>query len=122
MAAYDVIIIGGGHNGLVTACYLAKAGFKALVLERREILGGGAVTEEIHPSFRCSTLAHVTGPLLPAVIKDLNLESNGLEIINPAVRVTSLKPDGPSVTIYNDATQTAKELEPVSSHDAATYP
>ena len=55
---HDIIIIGGGHNGLVAACYLAKAGLKTLVLERREIVGGGAVTEEIHPGFRCSTLAH----------------------------------------------------------------
>ena len=122
MAAYDVIIIGGGHNGLVTACYLAKSGLKTLILERREILGGGAVTEEIHPGFRCSTLAHVTGPLLPQVIRDLGLERNGLELINPVARVTSLNPDGPSVTIYNDATQTAKELESLSSHDAASYP
>ncbi len=122
MSAYDVIIIGGGHNGLVTACYLAKAGLKTLVLERREILGGGAVTEEIHPGFRCSTLAHVTGPLLPGVIKDLDLEGKGLEVINPHVRVTSLNPDGPSVTIYNDAKRTATELESVSTHDAESYP
>jgi len=121
MSTYDAIIIGGGHNGLVAACYLAKTGLKTLILERREILGGGAVTEEIHPGFRCSTLAHTTGPLLPTVIKDLDLESNGLEIINPAVRVASLNPDGPSVTIYNDSSRTGKELESVSSHDAASY-
>ncbi|HZD94300.1 MAG TPA: FAD-dependent oxidoreductase, partial [Candidatus Sulfotelmatobacter sp.] len=59
----DVIIIGGGHNGLVTAFYLAKAGFKPLVLERRPQVGGAAVTEEFSPGFRCSTLAHSAGPL-----------------------------------------------------------
>ena len=122
MAAYDVIIIGGGHNGLVTACYLAKAGLKTLVLERREIVGGCAVTEEIHPGFRCSTMAHATGPLLPSVIKDLDLERHGLEIITPEARVTSLNPDGPPVTIYNDHARTASELEKVSTHDARSYP
>ena len=121
MSAYDVIIIGGGHNGLVTACYLAKAGLKTLVLERREIVGGCAVTAEIHPGFRCSTLAHATGPLLHSVIEDLDLEGHGLEIINPEVRVTSLNPDGPSITIYNDHARTATELEKVSSHDARSY-
>ena len=58
----DVVIIGGGHNGLVTAFYLAKAGYKPLVLERRAQLGGAAITEEFHPGFRCSTLAHSAGP------------------------------------------------------------
>ena len=66
----DVIIIGGGHNGLVTAFYLAKAGFKPLVLERRAQAGGAAITEEFSPGFRCSTLAHSAGPLLPEIVSD----------------------------------------------------
>src|SRR5437773_12339659 len=86
MPTHDIIIIGGGHNGLVTACYLAKAGLKPLVVERRDIVGGACLTEEFHPGFRCSTLAHATGPLLPAVIKDLRLEERGLEIIKPATQ------------------------------------
>jgi phytoene dehydrogenase-like protein len=72
----EIIIIGAGHNGLVTAFYLAKAGLKPLVLERREIAGGGCVTEEIHPGFRCSTLTNSTGPLSPQIIKDLQLSSS----------------------------------------------
>jgi phytoene dehydrogenase-like protein len=121
-AERDIIIIGGGHNGLVTACYLAKAGLKTLVLERREIVGGGAVTEEIHPGFRCSTLAHTAGPLLQHVARDLRLESHGLEIITPDVRVTALDTDGRSLCIYNDAAHTASELKNISAHDAQNYP
>lgn len=119
---YDIIIIGAGHNGLVAACYLAKAGLKTLVLERREIVGGCAVTEEIHPGFRCSTVAHTTGPLLPGVLNDLDLKTHGLEIINPEVRVTALEPDGKSLTIYDDPSRTAAELERISSPDAKSYP
>ncbi len=118
----DIIIIGGGHNGLVAACYLAKAGLKTLVLERRQIVGGGAVTEEIHPGFRCSTLAHSAGPLLPQVARDLRLESHGLEIINTDVRVTALDTDGRSLCIYNDAVRTASELKNISARDAQNYP
>src|SRR5688572_6014691 len=99
MAKYDTIIIGGGHNGLVAACYLAKAGLKTLVLERREIVGGGSVSEEIHPGFRCSTLAHSTGPLLPHISSELDLQRHGLELIKPEVRALALDTDGPSVCL-----------------------
>ena len=83
---YDVTIIGGGHNGLVTACYLAKSGLKTLVLERRESVGGGAVTEELHPGYRCSTLDHAAGPFSTQVAADLNLSRFGLEMITPEAR------------------------------------
>ncbi|MCU1267485.1 MAG: amine oxidase [Acidobacteria bacterium] len=119
---HDIIIIGGGHNGLVAACYLAKAGLKTLVLERREIVGGGAVTEEFHPGFRCSTLAQGLGPLLPHVMADLQLERNGLEVIAPDVRVTGIDDEGRSLTLYNDPTRTAKELATLSAKDAQSYP
>jgi phytoene dehydrogenase-like protein len=119
---HDIIIIGGGHNGLVAACYLAKAGLKTLVLERREIVGGAAVTEKLHPGFRCSTLAHSAGPLSPRITKDLQLKRHGLEIIRPEVRVTALNRDGHSIWIYNDAARTASELQKVSAHDARSYP
>jgi phytoene dehydrogenase-like protein len=122
MANYDIIIIGGGHNGLVAACYLAKAGLKPIVLERREVVGGGAVTEEIHPGFRCSTLAHAAGPLFPDVVKELNLVHHGLETINPDVRVLALDLDGRSVAIYNDEARTAAGVEKFSSRDARSYP
>ena len=90
----DVVIIGGGHNGLVTAFYLAKAGFKPLVLERRAQPGGAAITEEFHPGFRCSTLAHSAGPLRPDVVRDMQLAKHGLKMITPEVELTSLTPDG----------------------------
>lgn len=121
MPSHDVIIIGGGHNGLVAACYLAKAGLKTLVVERRETIGGGAVTEEIHPGFHCSTLAHATGPFSPKIIKTLDLARHGLEIISPDVRVHVLNPNGPSPTIYNDVARTADELKRISPADASSY-
>ena len=89
--AYDVIIIGAGHNGLVAACYLAKSGLKTLVLERREVVGGGAVTEEIHPGFRCSTLDHADGPFSSQIATNLNLSRFGLEMITPEVRAKLLR-------------------------------
>ena len=81
----DVVIIGGGHNGLVTAFYLAKAGYKPLVLERGAQVGGAAVTDEFHPGFRCSTLAHTAGPIRPDVVRDMQLEKHGLKWITPDV-------------------------------------
>src|SRR5437660_12685940 len=89
----DVIIVGGGHNGLVAAFYLAKAGFKPLVLERRAQTGGAAITEEFYPGFRCSTLAHSAGPLLPEIVHDMQLERHGLKSITPEVGVTALSLD-----------------------------
>src|SRR5262249_25632227 len=118
----DIIIIGAGHNGLVTACYLARAGLKPLVLERRKVVGGAAVTEELHPGFRCSTLAHSTGPLLPQIVSDLNLNRHGLELINSDVRVIALNSDGPSVCLYEDEKRTVAELAGISSADARAYP
>jgi len=119
---YDIIIIGGGHNGLVASVYLAKAGLKTLVLERREIVGGGAITEGLHPGFHCSTLTHAVGPLRPQVVRDLRLANHGLELIEPPVRVTSLHPDGHSLSIYKDTAKTVGELKKLSPHDAASFP
>src|SRR5689334_21219245 len=83
-----------GHNGLVTAFYLAKAGFKPLVLERSAQVGGAAVTDEFHPGFRCSTLAHTAGPIRPDIVRDMQLEKYDLRLITPDVCVTALSPDG----------------------------
>jgi len=118
----DVIIIGGGHNGLVTAFYLAKAGFKPLVLERREQVGGAAVTEEFHPGFRCSTLAHSAGPLLPEIVHDMQLERHGLKLIAPEAGVTALSPDGRALVLYNDVKRAAQEIAKFSAKDAQQYP
>lgn len=122
MANFDVIIIGGGHNGLVAACYLAKAGLKTLVLERRATVGGGAITEEIHPGFRCSTLDHKAGPLLPQVIKDLDLKRHGLEVIKPEVRSLALNPNGPPLCLWEDQARAVNEINHVSTADAKSYP
>src|SRR6266403_4572598 len=122
MATPNIVIIGGGHNGLVTAYYLAKAGHKPLVLERRETVGGACVTEEIHPGFKCSSLANSTGPLSPHIIKDLQLERRGVQFITPAVRVLAPHADGESICIFEDAKRTADELTKASPHDANNYP
>ena len=119
---YDVTIIGGGHNGLVAACYLAKSGLKTLVLERRETVGGGAVTEELHPGYRCSTLDHAAGPLSSQIAADLNLSRFGLEMFTPEARVLALAPDGKSLCIFNDTARTVSEIEKFSKSDAANYP
>ena len=78
---YDAIIIGGGHNGLVAAAYLARAGKKVLVLERRHVLGGAAVTEEIFPGFKFSVCSYVVSLLRPEIIRELDLPRRGLEIL-----------------------------------------
>jgi len=120
--SYDVIIIGAGHNGLVAACYLARAGLKTLVLERREIVGGASITEEFHPGFRCSTLAHSTAPFFSQIAKELDLARHGLEIIEPDVRLLALSPDGRAVCIYNEMARTINEIEKFSANDAKSYP
>lgn len=117
-----VVIIGAGHNGLVAAYYLAKAGLKPLVLERRNIAGGACVTEEFHPGFRCSTLATGVAPLLPQIAGDLELQRHGLEFIKPAVQVCAPNPDGRPVCIYDDANRTASEIAHISTKDAERYP
>src|SRR5690242_5616981 len=119
---YDVTIIGGGHNGLVAAAYLAKSGLKTLVLERREVVGGGAVTEEIAPGFRVSALDHSAGPFSSEVAADLKLSQFGLELIVPEARVLALSPDGRTLAIYNDTARTVGELKNFSANDAERYP
>jgi phytoene dehydrogenase-like protein len=118
----DVVIIGGGHNGLVTAFYLAKAGFKPLVFERRPLVGGAAITEEFSPGFRCSTLAHAAGPLLPEIVRDMQLERHSLKLVTPEVGVTALSPEGRALVLYNDVKRAAEEVTKFSAKDAAQYP
>jgi phytoene dehydrogenase-like protein len=117
----EVVIVGGGHNGLVTAFYLAKAGFKPLVLEGRSQVGGAAVTEEFHPGFRCSTLAHSAGPLRADVARDLELERHGLKFSAPDVSTVSLLPDGRTLVLYSDPGKAAAEIASWSRKDATAY-
>jgi phytoene dehydrogenase-like protein len=117
----DVVIVGGGPNGLVAAAYLAKAGLRPLLLERREKIGGVAVTGEIAPGFRCSTLLHAAGPLLSSVDRDLDLARHGLTWITSEVRLFAPSRDGRGIALYSDAAKTARELESRSPHDAKGY-
>jgi phytoene dehydrogenase-like protein len=116
-----VVLIGGGHNALVSAFYLAKGGFKPLVLERREMVGGGGVSEEFHPGFRASTLSHTLGPLRADVAKDLRLDRFGLQIFHPDPRVFAPAPDGRALVFYDDAAKTAGGIAHLSAKDATRY-
>src|SRR5260370_17069781 len=116
-----VVLIGGGHNALITAFYLARGGFKPLVLERREMVGGGAITDEFHPGFRTSTLAHTLGPLRPDVARDLQLDNFDCEILYPDPRVFAPTPDGEALLFYNDVARTAAEIARISAKDSAKY-
>jgi len=119
--AHDIVILGAGHNGLVTAFYLARAGFKPLVLERRDQPGGAAVTEEFHPGFKCSTLAHSAGPLRPQILRDMELEKHGLKMLNPELRVFAPSPDGRALFLYGDAAKSAQSIANFSAKDAQNY-
>src|SRR5215467_3702676 len=116
-----VVLIGGGHNALVAAFYLAKGGFKPLVLERREMVGGGAITEEFYPGFRASTLAHTMGPLRADVTRDMQLQRFGCEILSPALRVFAPTLDDQALFFYNDTDKTAADIGGFSQKDAAKY-
>jgi phytoene dehydrogenase-like protein len=121
-ATRDAIIIGGGHNGLITAFYLAKAGLKPLVLERRPAVGGAAISDEFHPGFRCPTLAHACGPVLPEIAQDMELGRHGLEMIKPAVRVFAPLPDRRYLLLYDDPARSAQQIAKFSAKDAERYP
>lgn len=116
-----VVIIGAGHNGLVTAFYLAKAGFNPLVLERRDVIGGCAITEEFYPGFRCSRLSHATWPLHPSVADEMDLVRHGLKTYTPEIWVLSLAGDGRNLALYGDPTQSQREIAKFSAKDAAGY-
>src|SRR5918993_1663090 len=121
-AHYDLIVIGGGHNGLVTAAYLARAGVKVLVLERREVLGGACVTEELWPGFKVSTAAYVNSLLRPEIIRDLELKRHGFEMLPRSPSSFTPFPDGRYLMMGPDKELTLREIAKFSAKDAEAYP
>jgi len=119
--SWDAIVIGGGHNGLVCAAYLARAGLRTLILERREAVGGAVATSEIAPGARVPTYAHTVGRLRGSIARDLGLAREGLRLVQPAARTTSLRADAPAITLWGDVARTATTLAPVSRRDAAAW-
>jgi phytoene dehydrogenase-like protein len=117
---YDAIVIGGGHNGLVNAAYLAKAGKKVLVLERRPLVGGATVTEEIYPGFKYSVFSYVVSLLRPEIIRDLSLAKHGLMILPLESTLTPL-PDGNYLYRDGDPHQTRRNIAKFSPLDAEAY-
>ena len=132
---YDALVIGGGHNGLISAAYLARAGMKTLVLEQRHVLGGAAVTEELYPGFRFSVFSYVVSLLRPEIIRELQLPRHGLDILPLDGTFTPLRPgDGPKgprskgvagtgdyLWRVNDHGRTVRELRRWSTNDAEAY-
>jgi len=114
---YDTIVIGGGHNGLIAAAYLARGGRKTLVLERRPVLGGAAVTEEVFPGFKYSVFSYVVSLLRPEIIRDLELPRHGLQILPLESTVTPLE-NGDYLAAWADPDETRRELCRHSPHDA----
>ncbi len=119
---FDVVIVGGGHNGLTCACYLAKAGLSVGVFERRSILGGAAVTEEFHPGFRNSTASYTVSLLNPKVIKDLRLAEHGLKVLERPMQNFLPLPDGRALTAGPDSARTAASVRSFSARDAERLP
>ncbi|MDX6403183.1 MAG: hypothetical protein QOH70_638 [Blastocatellia bacterium] len=117
---YDVIVIGGGHNGLVNAAYLARAGKRVLVLERRHVLGGAAVTEEVFPGFKFSVCSYVVSLLRPEIIRELDLPRHGLEIL-PLDGTFTPMPNGDHLWRVNDHAKTRREIARHSKLDAEAY-
>jgi phytoene dehydrogenase-like protein len=119
---YDAIVVGAGHNGLVTAGYLARAGYSVLVLERRHVVGGACVTEEVFPGYRVSTAAYLVSLLQERVVKDLELRRFGYEVLpkDPAYFAPYL--DGRHMFMYADQRRTCEELARFSRRDAERYP
>src|SRR5918997_2216882 len=122
MTDYDAIVVGGGHNGLTAAAYLARAGLRTCVVERRDILGGACVTEEVWPGHRISRASYVVSLLQPRVVEDLRLKDFGYEVhpLDPAY--AAIDGDGRVMFFHNDLEATCASLARFSRKDAEAYP
>lgn len=120
-AARDVVIVGGGHNGLACAAYLARSGLDVLVLERRDVLGGAAATESPWPGYRVSSASYVVSLMPPRIVSELRLKRFGYDvsIITPDYFVPF--PDGTSLTLWGDTARDAANIARFSKHDADAY-
>ena len=118
---YDAVLVGAGHNGLVTACYLARAGLRVLVLERRYIVGGACVTEETFPGYKVSTASYVNSLFHTAIVRDLKLAAYGYEVLAREPSSFTPLPDGRSLLMGRDADLTRKEIGKFSVRDAERY-
>ncbi|MGB3635423.1 MAG: NAD(P)/FAD-dependent oxidoreductase [Rubrobacteraceae bacterium] len=118
---YDAIVIGSGHNGLISAGYLARSGKKVLVLERREVIGGATVTEEAFPGYRLSTCSYVCNLLLPEVVRDLELKRHGYDVRAFDPQLFTPFPDGQHIMLHLDDAKTAEQISKFSKKDAAAY-
>ncbi|HYR97814.1 MAG TPA: NAD(P)/FAD-dependent oxidoreductase, partial [Gemmatimonadales bacterium] len=120
--SYDIIIVGAGHNGLVTAAYLARAGKRVLVLERRHVVGGACVTEELWPGFKVSTAAYVNSLLRPEIIRDLELARHGFELLPRSPSSFTPFPDGRFLLMGPDKELTRQQVAKFSARDAEALP
>src|SRR5437588_8360939 len=121
-STYDIVVIGAGHNGLVAAAYLARAGKRVLVLERRELVGGACVTEEVFPGFKVSTAAYVNSLLRPEIIRDLELKRHGFELLPRNPSSFTPFPDGRHLLMGPDAQLNRREVSKFSTRDADALP
>src|SRR6266849_3826327 len=119
---FDALIIGGGHNGLVAAGYLARAGLKVIVLERRPVVGGASVTEEVWPGYKVSTLSYLCSLLQPKIIRELELARFGFHLYPKDPAFFTPFPDGRHLFFWQDMAATQKELAKFSRRDADAYP
>ncbi len=118
----DVVVVGGGPNGLTAAALLAKGGLKTVLVERRATLGGAAVTEEFHAGFRASTVAQTAGPYRNALVAELGLAGNGLSFVEPEPRLFAPLPDGRALRLFGEPAKTAASIATFSAKDAARWP
>ena len=119
---YDAVVIGGGHNGLVAACYLGHAGKQVLVLECYHTVGGAAITEEIHPGFRVSVASYSCSLLRPEIIADLRLHDYGFAVYPKAPSYFMPFPDGRHLFLYADSRERSKQaIAAFSKQDASSY-